>query len=183
MRKILVISITAILLLGCKKDEFKAEKYFPLKPGISLSKFKSNSIHLTPGEIVRQTNEIVAINPKVEPIGILRRGFANNMRDTVNNRLLMLTTDIIGEDGKLYEYFIESRDIVLERMQYNSAKKTFVFDTIAYIPNRIIIDAEKRIRAAYASGNRNLCYEIMDNAFIFYPITGEEWRETEGIKQ
>ncbi|MEG1936930.1 MAG: hypothetical protein RR132_05245 [Rikenellaceae bacterium] len=57
-------------------------------------------------------------------------------------------------------------------------------DTCAYIPNAVMIEAEKNIKAAYARGDYAACYKLFDTALTFYPITGAEWRalKAQGIE-
>lgn len=57
-------------------------------------------------------------------------------------------------------------------------------DTIAYIPNTILREAEKNIKEAYAQGDYETCYKLFDTALSFYPITGAEWRalKAQGIE-
>lgn len=50
------------------------------------------------------------------------------------------------------------------------------FDTLGYIPNRILKKAQQDIQEAYASGDFETCYRLFDTAFVFIPITGERWR-------
>lgn len=74
--------------------------------------------------------------------------------------------------GEYVPAFIESTDVVLTRGSYDD--KTA--DTIAYISNQVMQDAQKIIKAAYDAGDYATCYAEFDKAFTFIPITGEEWR-------
>ena len=50
-------------------------------------------------------------------------------------------------------------------------------DTIGYIPNENFINAELQIRRALADQDTASVYDIFQNAFKFFPITGTEWLE------
>ncbi len=50
------------------------------------------------------------------------------------------------------------------------------FDTLGYIPNRILKKAQQDIQDAYAKKDFATCYNLFDTAFVFIPITGEKWR-------
>lgn len=49
-------------------------------------------------------------------------------------------------------------------------------DTLGYIPNKILKQAQQEIKEAYARGDYETCYKLFDTAFKFYPITGPRWR-------
>lgn len=57
-----------------------------------------------------------------------------------------------------------------------SGFQIFSQDTIAYIPNAVMREAEKNITEAYARGDYAACYKLFDTAITFFPITGAEWR-------
>ena len=50
-------------------------------------------------------------------------------------------------------------------------------DTIGYIPNANFINAEIQIRQALADKDTASVYDLFQNAFKFFPITGTEWLE------
>ena len=51
------------------------------------------------------------------------------------------------------------------------------WDTIAYVPNAQLEAAEKLVRAAYERGEYDRCYQILEKAYTFIPITGAQWRK------
>lgn len=52
-----------------------------------------------------------------------------------------------------------------------------VFDTIGYVPNRVIKAAEAAIHTAFEAGDYERCTQLFETAYTFQPITGAEWRE------
>ena len=81
--------------------------------------------HLTPAQIVRKAYSLDMSN------GInafhMRRGWAEQQRDTVNNKLLMYSTDVISIDGELMNtkydfinvqsaYIVDSNEVVIAYM-------------------------------------------------------------------
>ena len=98
------------------------------------------------------------------------RGFGDHQRDTISEvpALTMFSTDILSEEGELRPTFIHGRDWII-LSPYN--------DTIAYVPNSILRQAEKDINAAYADSNFNRIYELFHTAFKFRPVTGKIYRE------
>ena len=55
--------------------------------------------------------------------------------------------------------------------------KQGVKDTIAYIPNSVMREAQGRIEKAYNEGNYTEVYKLFNETFRFRPITGKKWRE------
>lgn len=58
----------------------------------------------------------------------------------------------------------------------NDMSLTLARDTIGYVPNRVIRDAESKIKTAFEAGDYEECMRLFEQAYIFIPITGEEWR-------
>lgn len=174
MRKVLVLFI-ALSLFSCKKDNkglLDPNATVSIRPAAGV---KAYDRHLTAEEIVHKTSDIAFMtfhNPEKTHWAEASRGFADHQRDFENMRLLMYSTDVVAQNGTLEEGFIEGRDIVLRILD----QRLEPIDTIAYISNSIIIQAEKEIRAAYAAEDYETCYRLFDNAFVFQPITGAEWR-------
>lgn len=189
MKKLLIVMMLLIIVMsGCKKDGVDPSsngKFISLRPEVGV-KMKSvqksadpgDPILLTAKEIVEQAFNLSFINHEVStfPSGVLSRGFGDELRDTVQMRLLVYATDVIKEDGSLKRDFIEGRDFVLQRQTYDRIRQTFIYDTIAYIPNGTVIEAERQIKLAYQQGDLDRCRYVMDQYFRFIPITGKQWR-------
>lgn len=50
------------------------------------------------------------------------------------------------------------------------------WDTIAYVPNSVIRRAEVAIKTAFDAGDYDECMRLFEEAYVFIPITGPEWR-------
>ena len=124
--------------------------------------------------------------------------FADYMRDTINPTLKLLMKDVIypvygKESPQLEAYYLTLRDVVFERaIHIENGDTTFcgydkeyngpilyptTWDTIAYVPNAQMEAAEPLVRAAYARGDYDECYRILEKAYTFIPITGAQWRK------
>ena len=98
------------------------------------------------------------------------RGFGDNMRDTISEKpaLLMFSEDILDDRG-LDKSFLKAYDVIVQN------KKG---DTIAYVPNSILREAEQKIVRAYADSNYNEVYRIFkEEAYKFIPTTGKQYRK------
>lgn len=97
-----------------------------------------------------------------------KRGFAEHMRDTIsdNPALLMFSEDILTEKG-LDLFFVKAYDVYV--VDKNN-------DTIAYIPNKQLREAEQKIMAAYADSNFNEIYRLFkEEAYKFVPTTNKQY--------
>lgn len=124
-----------------------------------------------------------------------------NQRDTLsaNPALLMFGTDIIDSEGRFNKSFLFARDVVIFGKRYQGKLTTYgdrqsygddfenslgyligkqgTKDTIAYIPNSVMREAQGRIEKAYNEGNYTEVYKLFHETFRFRPITGRKWRE------
>lgn len=124
-----------------------------------------------------------------------------NQRDTISDSpaLLMFGTDIINSEGRFNKSFLFARDVVIFGLRYQGKLTTYgdrqaedddpekdlgmligkqgVKDTIAYIPNSVMREAQGRIEKAYNEGNYTEVYRLFHETFRFRPITGRKWRE------
>jgi hypothetical protein len=146
-----------------------------IKP-VAGTKLKVKSLndtvaHLTALEIVKQTT--IISTPQ------FGRSFIADQRDTVSTtpKLLMWATDVISLDGNLQTDWIQTYDVVFVHYSTSSSDPNNVIDTIAYIPNSVLRNAEIAIKAAYEAKDIEACYTLFNTAYTFTPITGAEWRE------
>jgi hypothetical protein len=98
-------------------------------------------------------------------------GFAGKDTVSENPALLRYGTDIIDTWGNLVPDLIEGYDFAIEIFRANDD-----IDTIAYIPNIYIREAEAIVKKAYAEKDYKTVYEVFHDAFKFIPITGAEYR-------
>lgn len=183
MRKLFCLAgILAVSLLACKKEDLNNNgSFLSIRPdvGVKLKSALKSEDHLTAIQIVKQAYGLSFRNENISifPDGMISRGFGDELRDTVEMRLKLYATDVIKEDGSLKRDLIEGRDFVITRSLYDEVKKTFSYDTIAYIPNGTVREAEFQIKIAYQQGDIDRCRYVMDQYFRFIPITGAEWKK------
>lgn len=131
------------------------------------------------------------------PAGSRRGGLIGH--DLVNNKIRVgefneiVTTDNNGNPKLGYFTTCNMQDIVLlaarrenednwvnayEWIDLNLGQLPFpnIHDTIGYIPNRVVEQAETAIHSAFEAGDYEECMRLFEQAYIFIPITGAEWR-------
>lgn len=181
MKKTLLI-LAVISLLSCQKDDQIVKSDIMIRGKESLTESKGSG-HLSPIEISKQAFDIAL---KLEN-GNNARGamFLPELRDTLNGILKRWASDIIRYDNTIVPDFITSQNIVIERYTGESFDGDQEWekhlDTIGYIPNSVITNAHELIMSAYEQQNWQEIYNIFNEAFIFLPITGEEYRELQRL--
>lgn len=111
------------------------------------------------------------------------------LRDLENNKLKFWGSDAISSDGLFLGPFVTTNaDMVVvvakwadgtaamplgfDMMQHDNV----TFDTVAYIPNSVVLEARAKITSAFAAGDYDACYKLFDDAYVFLPTTGPKWR-------
>lgn len=171
-KTILFMALAGIVFAACKKDkdyEFKSGEFVYLN-GIEQPKFKSTTTQYSLDDILADMGmEMWYFWDNPDNPRYWDRGFSEEMRDTENKRLLMRAEDILTvPDGFLVREFIESKNIYLKMSNG---------DTCGYIPNSVIATAREQIEALYAQERYDEIYELFHTAFVFYPCTGEEYKQ------
>lgn len=171
----LLALLTMLAVVGCDPEKPEDKKIKQLDPNAKLSinirtalrSTSDNPQHLTPLEIVQKADRMAFW--KSETKANVHRSISDVQRDTENVAIKMWGTDIISvEDGSLKDYFLDSRNYVFCLP---------MGDTIAYIPNAVVIEAAKKIRQAYNEGDTDKVYQLFQDAFTALPITGAEYAE------
>ena len=122
---------------------------------------------LTPAQIVREAYSLDMSN------GInafhMRRGWAEQQRDTVNNKLLMYSTDVISIDGELMN----------TKYDFINVQSAYIVDSnevvIAYIPSAVLRKAHDDIIEAYNRNDYDAVYKLFNDAYEAIPITQAEY--------
>ena len=210
MRKTLLLLLAALpaLFVACHKDspeQPQKQVYDGLRPvPIRAAQGTRAYIYgdmLTGKQVVQQTWSMEGTRPDGSNTG---KAFTAEMRDTVNPALKLLMKDVVYttfEDEKplLEGFFLTLRDVVFCRDLYvANGDTTFCgyekdysgplvnptqMDTIAYVPNAQLERAEPLVRAAFAKGDYEACYKILEKAYTFIPITGAQWRKLKAQKK
>lgn len=145
------------------------------RPSDGENGFAIRSEHLSAVEIVNSSVDITFWNRTIRPSGPMGYWFAENQRDTIGMRLMIPGTAIVSVSGVLIPDFIGASDVVFRRI--TEPYPELRYDTIAYIPNWVMREAEKQIGACFVQHDYDVMYEYFDKVFRFTPITGREWNE------
>ncbi len=172
MKTIIFATALVLMLAGCSKEptqKLDPNAMISIRADLTATSL-TKAGHLSNLEIIRQAYDMNWHNETQ-----YTRGIIDAHRDEVNLRLLMWGTDIIDQDGNYVNEFIGGRDFVIRRNLVPAGQNP-VYDTIAYIPQSIIMAARTHIRTAYDQGDYRTVYDLFDNAFTFRATTGAEWR-------
>ena len=168
----LLMAMAIVAFVACEKKEepyqFKVGEYVYLN-GVEQPKFKSTTTQYSIRDIVRTPTVCMQYTNEGDNGGRYTRGFWNELRDTVNNRLLMMADDVITTDGQLLYEFIGATDVLLRVSEEG--------DTCGYIPQSVIDSAREQIETLYAQERYDEIYELFHTAFTFYTCTGEEYKQ------
>lgn len=124
--------------------------------------------HLLAGTFYEEPDTSLIWQPSYYAHG--ERVFGEKMRDTIsdNPALLMFSDDILSEKG-LRNGFLKGYDVLVLDKQ---------LDTIAYIPNKTLREAEQKIVKAYADSHYTEVYRLFkEEAYKFIPTTGKQYRK------
>ena len=168
MRRILILlSVVAVATAFASCDKGDKWRNDTLAINVRESVATKADEHLTPAQIVRKAWVIVWSNGR--NARNITRGFNEEQRDTVNNKLLMLSTDVISDIGELKDGagdFINSQDI---RIVASSDA------VIAYIPTATVRKVRASIVDAYNRNDYDEVYAIFNDAFVAFPISQAEY--------
>lgn len=172
MKKLFFIALAGLMFFACEKKSepygFKSDGYIYLN-GVEHPKFKSTDTQYSIDDILHGEHLYLCMLMDWNCTIHATRGFAPEQRDTANKRLLMYCTDILTAEGELVYDFINAVDVHI-RIGENQ-------DTCAYIPQSVIDSARVQIEALYAQERYDEIYELFHTAFVFYPCTGEEYKQ------
>lgn len=165
MKKLFIFLLCAAAIAGCNKENKWRNDTLAINVRESLDTRADK--HLTPAQIVRKAWVIRWSNGR--DALYITRGFTDEQRDTVNNKLLMLSTDVISDIGELKDGdgdFINSQDI---RIVDSSDV------VIAYIPTATVRKVRSSIIDAYNRNDYDEVYDIFNDAFVAVPISQSEY--------
>lgn len=184
-RVFLLFAMVGVIFAACDKKEDEGFRWspndlFPIQ-GVDqptktatvrgTMKFANSQRRMTAREV---TKRFLEIYPDVEWHTTHENGGMGYLSvppeyvDTANARIMMASCIIIEEDGSIGKDFIYNYD--------NYFVDTHTGDTIAYIPNSAIESARERIIELHAQERYEEIYELFQDAFVFYPCTGAEYK-------
>jgi hypothetical protein len=165
MKKLFIFLLCAATIVACDKED--KWRNGTLAINVRENVTTKADEHLTPAQIVRKAWVIRWSNGR--DALYITRGFTDEQRDTVNNKLLMLSTDVISDIGELKDGdgdFINSQDIRI-------VDSTDV--VIAYIPTTVVRKVRSSIIDAYNRNDYDEVYDIFNDAFVAVPISQSEY--------
>lgn len=184
MKRILLLALVGTMFVACKEDEpFKFREDTIYLNGVENPRYKSTARYHSLYEILRdETVEMWIANKAEFGDQLGRRGFSDAQRDTINNRLLMWSTDILSEcDGEIWisRDFIRAEYIYLtinNGTEFDYTIQHTAVDTIGYIPISVLRAAEHQIDSLFALEKYAEIYDLFHTAFTFYTCTGAEYK-------
>lgn len=181
MKNLFTVLLLAAVFVSCEKKE--DEKKFYIDPTALVSikpaqiTVRQGNEHLSALEIVTQTEGITFYNDStvIGSTSPYEAGFAS--RDITSNPpcFKRYATDLINKDA--YDNYSLTKDFVYMYDVCYYRLINGVMDTVAYTPNSVMKKVAKDITEALKNNNTDLAYEVFNNAIVFFPITGAEWKE------
>jgi len=153
MKKLLFI----LLLASCSKIEIPKGEYQPYEEIY----IRANS------DIVSKAYDIVFFNT------LIRDGQMNFGLGKEGTRLVIPAEYVISLDKEYESYFADAKDVVIRA----DRGYQYPYDTIAYIPNRVMKEFATRIKYFIEQDEYTRLYASLHNDLYAIPITGKGYRD------
>lgn len=194
IKKLFMALVFTTCLVGCKEDENKVGNYSPIYiNGVDAgnkSIQQRRSVHeiLTRGTFYLKDTEL--FESFDGEISVMTTGkqflpWDNNI-DTINDRLIMDAGNVLfdGQLNWLGGSFLRGRNYYIQYVNlhtdedgnYNGNGVKEWLDTVGYIPNHVIEEAQVKILDLWKEGDIDAIYKTFQDAFYFIPCTGEEFK-------
>lgn len=194
IKKLFMALVFTTCLVGCKEDENKVGNYSPIYiNGVDAgnkSIQQRRSVHeiLTRGTFYLKDTEL--FESFDGEISVMTTGkqflpWDNNI-DTINDRLIMDAGNVLfdGQLNWLGGSFLRGRNYYIQYVNlhtdedgnYNGNGVKEWLDTVGYIPNHVIEEAQIKILDLWKEGKVDEIYKTFQDAFYFIPCTGEEFK-------
>lgn len=194
IKKLFMALVFTTCLVGCKQDENKVGNYSPIYiNGVDAgnkSIQQRRSVHeiLTRGTFYLNDTEL--FESFDGEISVMTTGkqflpWDNNI-DTINDRLIMDAGNVLfdGQLNWLGGSFLRGRNYYIQYVNlhtdedgnYNGNGVKEWLDTVGYIPNHVIEEAQVKILDLWKEGKVDEIYKTFQDAFYFIPCTGEEFK-------
>jgi hypothetical protein len=182
MKKLLFLAILALAFAACEKTEIENPKgKFDPEAMITIRGKFSNALSpmqkakfygLSPLDVVEQSRNLKwttnwAGNWYTERPEYVSRVVSEDLQKDYNlPAIKMFSTDVIDwlpvPGVYLIKDFIYGRDVVITDSNN---------DTIAFVPDSLIINARDKIEIAFNDSNYTEVYRLFNEAFTFYPFS------------
>lgn len=176
MNKITTLLIGLALSLGAASCDKKNE------PKKLLDANAKVSIHVTTAdgtrakgtyakdrdELMQRVNTILGLPEDKDTHWVY--AIEEDMKDYDKHIIKMWGNAIINPNTRtITRAFIGARDVVFTDDRIPA-------DTLGYIPNQVLREAEAKIMTAFDKGDYDEVYRLFNEVYQATPITGEEWR-------
>lgn len=174
LTKLLLAGLLVVIVIACGKTK---------EPKRLLDSNAKVSIHVTTADGTRAKGTYAKdrdeLMERVNTILLTHEGqdhswvysITEEMKDYPNHIVKMWGDAIIIPETKtINRAFLSARDVVF-------TDDRIPRDTLGYIPNRVLREAEIKIKIAFDAENYDEVYRIFNEAYQAIPITGKEWRE------
>ena len=194
IKKLFMALVFTTCLVGCKEDENKVGNYSPIYiNGVDAgnkSIQQRRSVHeiLTRGTFYLKDTELFESFDGELSVMTTGKQFLpwDNNIDTINDRLIMDAGNVLF-DGQLHWLggsFLRGRNYYIQYVNlhtdedgnYNGNGVKEWLDTVGYIPNHVIEEAQIKILDLWKEGKVDEIYKTFQDAFYFIPCTGEEFK-------
>lgn len=200
MKRLFIALLALGVLASCdnKKDTPKEEVKLgsDSKIYVSYQATKADENGLETAEYIVNNCTYMRVKPLNEnSTGGMNLGSYENdyesHRDLANNKFVFYATDAVDEEGNPGMFF-QFEDVTFTVAKFEGKRihpletQGIQFDeidedTVAYVPNAVVMKCREAILAAIAKGDREEAYRVMMEDFVFIPIKdGAEWRRLEG---
>ena len=193
MKKLLFMLFSALcvatVLVSCSSDDDNGSVSNDMRINGKAVSRTADEAHLSPLEIAKQGVSMNFISDDYNDKGNI--SFWEDMRDTTaEHPALIVSNSFVVRGGfELVTYFINLHDAVIVRSyrldenndtiwyKPNEGWQNGQYDTIAYVPNKVMREAYKNIKAAWDAGDKERVYKLFHDALTFTPINAKEWKE------
>lgn len=163
---------------------------------INYKATKADENGLETAEYIVQNCTYMRVKPLYEGaiggmnLGSLEHNYESH-RDLANNKFVFYGSDAVTDEGEPGIFF-QFEDVAFTVAKIKGERvhpmeiqgipfDEITEDTIAYVPNAVVMKCREAILAAIAKGDREEAYRVMMEDFVFIPIKdGAEWRKLEG---
>jgi hypothetical protein len=193
MKKLLFMLFSALcvatVLVSCSSDDDNGSVSNDMRINGKAVSRTADEAHLSPLEIAKQG---VSMNYYSDDLNRLDNlTFQEDMRDTTAEHPALLVANhfVVRGGFELVTGCINIHDAVIVRAYRLDENKDTIwykpnegwhngqYDTIAYVPNKVVREAYKNIKAAWDAGDKERVYKLFHDALTFTPINAKEWKE------
>ena len=179
MKKIIIglVSIMTLSIVSCKEDEKTKNSLNPYDSAIVKAANGTKSVIFD--DLTGYQDSINAIFnvPEFEMRAIIsgvpgRTGILKEEVDRAKQEFKLQNRWVVNQNLENGPYVLgalaDASELII--MRSYSDGSYFYFDTIAYVPKKILIDTGNKIKAEFAKENYEECRRLFQQSYVFKPI-------------